>query len=106
MYPMHPDDIADEIGDGYGSNTLARLFAESRREIRLVSRDAVLAKAKPYLANGLCAVITYGTVYCPRTDGIMGDSYALVGVGSREECEKFAARIACDDDHGAEVISP
>lgn len=110
---MHPDDVADLMGDGY-SNELERCAAWSQMQPK--DDDATLIG--DLLAAGVCVAVSYHPRHCRGTDAIIGETihleYAAV---DRARCESILRELyeagRMDDDnrylvlpHVLQVVSP
>ena len=104
---MHPDDYADELGDGYGSNTFARdhagetitAYSSGRIGNKGIARD----KAKPFVKNGMQAVLFGSPRYSDR-DAVMGYDWSMVFVGNEEAVRKFIDKTGDCDELWVEVV--
>lgn len=74
MNMIHPQDAAEEIGDGY-RNSLQRLHAQSSTEADRGS--AAREQARQLLNLGFSLVICYYPLYCRSTDGYIGEGFAV-----------------------------
>jgi hypothetical protein len=101
MFPQHPDDRADEAGDGFGSNERARAHASmtlmARAQGKIGNKSAVLEKARHFVKNGMQAVL-FGSPQFSDLDAVMGYNWGLVFVGNAEAVRKFLDKALGDDD--------
>lgn len=108
MMPQHPDDIADEMGDGYGSNQFARAHAAATIEAtangEIGGKQAAIDKAKQFTKNGL-SVVLCGSPRYSNMDAVMGYKWSIIFVGNEEAVDKFLDRDD-DDDCWIKVIKP
>lgn len=106
MFLQHPDDRADEMGDGYGSNERARAHQNmtmmARAEGVIGGKAEAKAKAKPFLKNGMQAVLI-GVPRYNELDAVMGYKWSLDFVGNAEAVQKFLNKNG-DDEIQVEVI--
>jgi hypothetical protein len=96
MYPQHPDDLADEIGDGYGSNEHARAHASmtmvARSQGLIGGKAEAIEKARKFVKNGIQAVILGSPCYS-ELDAVMGYNWSLVLVGNADTVQKFLNKL-------------
>jgi hypothetical protein len=107
MNAIQLQDQAEEFGDGY-SNEFQRQHAWSRINRPMVNERP---KALGLLARGETVVLCSVPVFCPHTDGLMGEDVKIVAHGSDYEtvvgsCLNLLAASAEDlGDERYEVLS-
>ena len=106
MFPQHPDDRADDFGDGYGSNERARAHASmtmmARASGMIGGKGEAQAKAKHFVKDGKQAVIL-GSPRYSELDAVMGYKWSLVFVGNADAVTKFLDKTLGDDGNDLQV---
>lgn len=106
MFLQHPDDRADEMGDGYGSNERARAHASCTIQARanglIGGKAEALAKAKHFVKDGKQAVL-FGAPRYSELDAVMGYKWSLVFVGNAEAVQKFLNKTLGDTGEGDDL---
>jgi hypothetical protein len=108
---MHPDDVADMMGDGY-QNEHQRQHAASRHAFS-VSRDECETDEQiaRLLASGRHVAVEYQPAYCRSTDAFIGEhkSVLLHGPTRAALVAELEAQFAKEDnclDDGRLVLLP
>lgn len=101
---VHPDDLAEEFGDGY-TNEYQRALAFS--QMTRVRKDE-LPRAKALAAIGKFVLVSYYTVYCRATDAILGEDNRIIGIAKDYETAVGMGlnHGATDSDERLDVICP
>ncbi len=87
MY-MHPQDQAEEFGDGY-TNDAQRAHAHSQMT---TPRPDYLPEARILVARGWYVLVCEYSVFCRATDGILGGATCIVARSTdRATLEQLAA---------------
>lgn len=98
---QHPDDRAEEMGDGFGSNERARAHASmtmvARATGQIGGKNEAIAKAKHFVKNGIQAVL-FGAPRYSELDAVMGYKWSLVFVGNAEAVKKFLDKTTGDGE--------
>jgi len=106
MFLQHPDDRADDFGDGYGSNERARSHAFMTQMARanglIGGKSDTLDKAKRFVKNGIQAVL-FGAPRYSELDAVMGYKWSLVFVGNAEAVKKFLNKTLGDTGEGEDL---
>lgn len=104
---QHPDDRADEMGDGFGSNERARAHASMTIQARAAGliggKSAALEKAKRFVKNGIQAVL-FGAPRYSELDAVMGYKWSLVFVGNAEAVRKFLDKTLGESGEGEDCM--
>lgn len=103
---LHPDDEADEYGDGYGSNERARAHASmtimARSQGLIGGKGEALEKAKHFTKNGK-QVVLFGSPVYSDLDAVMGYKWRMVFVGNAEAVRKFMDDTLRDNGEDLQV---
>jgi 2-methylisocitrate lyase-like PEP mutase family enzyme len=106
MFLQHPDDLADEMGDGFGSNERARAHENmtmiARAEGLIGGKAEAIKRAKFFVKNGIQAVL-FGAPRYSELDAVMGYKWSLVFVGNAGAVQKFLDKALGDTGEGDDL---
>jgi len=100
---IHPEDTAEEHGDGY-RNDAQRAFAHAQTTHGPTEDDT--EKAKALAAQGKYVVISINNMHDKATDAVLGQHVSIESVHpNSQEAEKAAAALVGHSD-GVNIVSP